>query len=86
MNNTLVVKNADGNELTINVIDIVEETTNNKQYICYTIGDMPDVLISNLVENDESYTLEKVTEEERAAVEAILSEDASEASDAVEES
>ena len=82
MNNTLVVKNADGNELTINVIDIVEETTNNKQYICYTIGDMPDVLI----ENDESYTLEKVTEEERAAVEAILSEDASEASDAVEES
>lgn len=75
MNNTLVVKNLDGREITINVIDIIEDTEKNKQFICYTIGDMEEVFISNLVETADSVSLETVTEEERKEIEAVLAED-----------
>ena len=78
MNNTLVVKNLDGKEITINVIDIIEDTEKNKQFICYTLGDMEEVLISNLVETEDSVSLETVTDEERQEIEAVLSEDAAE--------
>jgi DNA-binding ferritin-like protein (Dps family) len=75
MNNALVVKNKDGKEITINVIDIIEDTEKNKQFICYTIGDMEEEFISKLVETEDSVSLETVTEEERKEVEAVLGQD-----------
>lgn len=72
--NTLIVKNMDGKELEINVIDIIEDTINNKQYICYRVKDLEEVFISNLVETEDSYSLETVTEEEKSLVEAALAE------------
>ena len=81
MNNTLVVKNLDGREITINVIDIIEDTEKNKQFICYTIGDMEEVFISNLVETADSVSLETVTEEERKEIEAVLNQHIEETSE-----
>ena len=75
MDNTLVVKNLDGKEITINVIDIIEDTEKNKQFICYTIGDMEEIFISNLVETEDSASLDIVTDEERQEIEAVLSQD-----------
>ena len=59
----------------INVIDIIEDTELNKEYICYTIEDMEDVYIS-LIENetDDSYSLGAITEEEKAAIEQVLAQ------------
>ena len=75
MENTLVVKNMDGQDIRINVIDIIEDTELNKEYICYTIEDMEDVYIS-LIENetDDSYSLGAITEEEKAAIEQVLAQ------------
>jgi len=73
--NTLVVKNMDGQDIRINVIDIIEDTELNKEYICYTIEDMEDVYIS-LIENEteDSYSLGAITEEEKAAIEQVLAQ------------
>lgn len=75
MENTLVVKNMDGQDIRINVIDIIEDTELNKEYICYTIEDMEDVYIS-LIENEteDSYSLGAITEEEKAAIEQVLAQ------------
>ena len=74
MENALVVKNQDGKEVTVNVIDIIEDTVNNKQYVCYNFTEMDGVFISRLVETEEGYSLETVTEEERDAVESSLAQ------------
>mgnify|MGYP003310268457 CR=1 FL=1 len=75
MENTLVVKNMDGQDIRINVIDIIEDTELNKEYICYTIEDMEDVYIS-LIENEteDSYSLGAITEEEKAVIEQVLAQ------------
>lgn len=75
MENTLVVKNMDGQDIQINVIDIIEDTELNKEYICYTIEDMEDVYIS-LIENEteDSYSLGAITEEEKAVIEQVLAQ------------
>ena len=75
MNNTLVVKNMDGKDIKINVIDIIEDTQLNKQYICYSIEDMNSVFVSNLVKNDDGYCLETVTEEEKNNIEEVMSQE-----------
>lgn len=75
MENTLVVKNMDGQEIQINVIDIIEDTELNKEYICYSIEDLEDVYISLLIENsDESISLGAVSDEEKATIEQVLAQ------------
>lgn len=75
MDKTLVVKNNEGKDITINVIDIIEDTSTNKQYICYNFEGMEDVFVSNLVETADSFTLETVTEEEKRSIEELLSQE-----------
>jgi len=73
--NKLVVKNMDGNEITINVIDILENTDNNKQFICYTIeGIDGETFISTLDEKEDSYSLGDVTEEEKNEIEELMNQ------------
>ena len=76
MDNILVVKNDQGQTIEINVIDIIEDTETNKQYICYTVKDMSDVFISELIEKDDSFTLKTVSKEAKQKVEDLLSEEA----------
>jgi len=74
--NKLVVKNMDGNDITINVIDILENTETNKQFICYTIEGISgtDAFISTLEEKEDSYSLGEVTEEERNEIEELMNQ------------
>ncbi len=65
MKDTLVVKGLDGNDITLFVIDIIEDTMTNKQYMYYTIDGNDDVFVSGLVENNGTYSLEQVSEEEK---------------------
>lgn len=75
MNNTLVVKNMDGKDIKINVVDIIEDTQSNKQYICYSIEDMDNIFVSNLVKNSDGYCLDIVTEEEKNNIEQVMSQE-----------
>ena len=68
----LKVKNLDGDEIEIDVIDIIENQDDNKQYICYTTDDSEDVYVSILEETDDSFTLSEITEEERILVEEYM--------------
>ena len=72
----LVVKNLDGNDITLNVIDILENTDPNKQFICYTIEGLSDdeVFISSLEENENQFTLGEVTDEEKNEIEEMLNQ------------
>jgi hypothetical protein len=74
--NKLVVKNMDGNDITINVIDILENTETNKQFICYTIEGLSetDAFISTLEEKEDSYSLGEVTEEEKNEIEELMNQ------------
>lgn len=73
--NKLVVKNMDGNDITINVIDILENTETNKQFICYTIEGLDgETFISTLEEKEESYSLGEVTEEEQKEIEELINQ------------
>lgn len=78
MNNKLEVQNVDGQKVVIEVIDIIENTTNNKQYICYSFNGMEEVFVSALVEKDDSYSLEMISEEEKKAVEQELTKNVEE--------
>ena len=72
----LVVKNMDGEDVTINVIDILENSETKKQFICYTIEGVSedDVFISTLEEKDDSFNLGEVTDEEKKEIEEIMNQ------------
>ena len=72
MDDKLVVKNIDGNDLTIDVVDIIEDKETNENFICYTIGDLSEVFVSKLIESETGYSLDKVTEEEQKNIEAVM--------------
>lgn len=72
MDKELVVKNLDGQDLTIEVFDIIEDTSTNKEYICYTVADDENVYISHLNEQDGSYTLDEVSDEEKQVIEEMI--------------
>lgn len=72
MKNSLVVTNLEGKEVTINVIDIIENSENGKEYICYTIENLEQIFISTLEETESGYNLGMVTEEEKQIVEEVL--------------
>lgn len=75
--NKLVVKNLEGEDITITVIDIIEDTETNKQYICYTIDGLreDEALVSTLEETESSYSLGEVTEEERIKIEEVMNQE-----------
>ena len=73
MDDKLVIKNLDGEDLTIDVIDIIEDSENEKEFIIYKLPNMDEVYVSRLVENENNYTLEGVTEEEKKAIEEHFS-------------
>ena len=69
MDSTLTIKNLDGKDLTIEVIDIIEDSETGKEFICYKLLDSDDTYVSTLVTKEDSYTLESVTPEEKKAIE-----------------
>lgn len=73
MDDKLVIKNLDGEDLTIDVIDIIEDSENEKEFIIYKLPNMDEVYVSRLVETENNYTLEGVTEEEKKAIEEHFS-------------
>ena len=72
MDRQLVVKNLDGEDLTIDVFDIIKDTDSNKEFICYAVDGDENVFISSLVETESGYTLDEVTDEEKKVVEEYL--------------
>ena len=62
--NKLTVKMEDNQVITIDVIDIIQNSENNKEYIIYNIeNDEENVYMSILDEQDDSYTLKEITDE-----------------------
>ena len=54
-------------EITIDVIDILENQSDNKQYIIYNIdGNEKDIYMSILDEKEDSYTLTAIESKEEA--------------------
>lgn len=73
MENKLIVKNSEGKDQTINVIDIVTDSQTEKKYLFYTTGEDEEVYASILKEKDSAYFLEAITDEsEWELVEEIL--------------
>ena len=72
--NRLNVKNLDGNDITINVIDIIENKETGKKFICYNIENLDEVFVSSLEESEDSFQLGKVSDEEKNIIEEIMSE------------
>ena len=78
MENILKVKNVNGEDININVIDIIEDTLINKEYICYHVNGIEGIFVSGLIKKENGYSLESVTEEERQNIEQVLAQDVEE--------
>ena len=62
--NKLIVQMEDNQEITIDVIDIIQNSENNKEYIIYNLeNDEENIYMSILDEQDDSYTLKEITDE-----------------------
>ena len=61
--NTLVVKIENGNEITIQVLDIVEENPFNKTFIIYNVPGDDSVFASILNEGENDYSLDTIEDE-----------------------
>jgi len=73
MNDQLVIKNHEGKDQLINVMDIVLDNETGKKYIFYTMDELDDVYAAILIENENSFIIQAITdEEELALVEEIL--------------
>ena len=72
MDNRLVIKNLNGEDLTIEVIDILEDTELNREYICYKLPDMNELYVSRLIRDENTYRLESISEEEKKSIEEEL--------------
>ncbi len=73
MENRLVVKDANGKEETIDVIDIVLDNETQKRYVFYHLIDDESVYASILRETDSVFFLEAITDDaEWDLVEEIL--------------
>jgi len=62
---TLTVK-LNGQDVTIEVLDIIEDNENNKEYIIYNPEGTEDVYMSILEEDETTYTLKTIENEEEA--------------------
>lgn len=73
MENRLVVKNKDGKDETIEVVDIILDNETGKKYMFYHLLDDEGIYASILKESETSYFLETITDEnEWALVEELL--------------
>lgn len=65
MDNILKVMMNDGREVEINVIDIIEGSYNNinKKYIVYSVSGNEDIFVSVLNENDNSFSLDNIDDD-----------------------
>ena len=73
MNDQLTIKNMDGKEEIINVIDIVLDNETGKKYIFYTLNDSEEVYAAILIERDNAFIIEAITDDEEfSLVEEIL--------------
>ena len=72
-NNILRIKNNDGNDIEIEVLDIINDDTSNKDYMVYRIKDQKDVLISIINQTETSFSLDTIEDEnEFKAIEDYL--------------
>jgi hypothetical protein len=78
MDKNLVVKNLDGEDLTIDVFDIIEDSKTGKEFICYNIEGDDSTFISSLLRNDSGYSLAEVTDEEKNAIEEVINKNMAE--------
>ena len=73
MNDQLVIKNAEGKDEIINVIDIVLDSETNKKYIFYTVTGSEEIYAAILVENNDNFVIQAITDDnEFELVEEIL--------------
>lgn len=73
MDNRLIVKNAEGKEETVQVIDIVTDNETGKKYLFYNLMESDDIYTSILRETEGAFVLESITDDEEwALVEEIL--------------
>lgn len=73
MENQLIVKNSEGKDQTVSVIDIITDNQTEKKYLFYTMGEDEEVYASILKEKDSAYFLEAITDDsEWELVEEIL--------------
>lgn len=73
MDNRLVVKNVEGKEETIQVIDIVTDNETGKKYLFYTLMESDEIYASILRETEGAFVLESITDDDEwALVEEIL--------------
>lgn len=63
--NMLTVK-LNGQDVTITVLDIIEDNENNKKYMIYNPEGTEDVYMSILEEDETTYTLKTIEDEEEA--------------------
>jgi hypothetical protein len=67
VDNKLIVKREDGNDLSITVLDIFDSEDEQKQFIIYSVEDNEDnIFASILVEDENSYELKTIENEEDA--------------------
>lgn len=72
-NNILKLKDNNGNNIDIEVLDIINDENSNKDYIVYRIKDQEDVLISIINQTETSFSLDTIEDEnEFKAIEDYL--------------
>jgi len=73
MNNELTVKNAEGKDQTISVVDIILDSATGKKYLFYNVPESKELYATILVESETSYILEAISDDEEwNLVEEIL--------------
>ncbi len=73
MDNQLIVKNADGKDEAIQVIDIITDNETGKKYLFYNMADSEEIYVSILRETEGAFVLETIVEDvEWQLVEEIL--------------
>jgi uncharacterized protein YrzB (UPF0473 family) len=68
MTNELIVKNAEGADQTILVVDIVEDNYTGKKYMFYNVPESNELYATILVESETSYVLESINNEEEWSI------------------
>lgn len=59
-NNTLKLKDNNGNNIEIEVLDIIYDEDLNKEYMVYRIKDQEDVLISIINQTETNFSLDTI--------------------------
>lgn len=73
MGNQLVVKNSEGKDQIINVIDIILDNETGKKYLFYNLPDSEEIYPAILLESETNFVLQAISDEaEFQLVEEIL--------------